>query len=131
MPAILLTAFLLHNTEEAITFWAYREDSEIIVRQFLWADYTAPANETFIILLCVVSLLAGVTMVWTYRHPKSQWAGFYIKSLAWIMLVNVLIPHVPAALLLKGYTPGLLTAVLINLPSSLVILIELRTISKN
>jgi Protein of unknown function with HXXEE motif len=32
------------------------------------------------------------------------------------MLVNALVPHIPATLVFGEYTPGLVTAVLINLP---------------
>jgi hypothetical protein len=32
------------------------------------------------------------------------------------MLVNVFVPHVPATLLFRSYTPGVVTAVLANLP---------------
>ena len=32
------------------------------------------------------------------------------------MLVNVVVPHIPAAIIFRGYAPGVVTAVLINLP---------------
>jgi hypothetical protein len=32
------------------------------------------------------------------------------------MLANVLIPHIPASLVFRSYTPGVVTAVLVNLP---------------
>jgi Protein of unknown function with HXXEE motif len=32
------------------------------------------------------------------------------------MLVNVVVPHVPVAIVFRGYAPGVVTAVLINLP---------------
>jgi hypothetical protein len=32
------------------------------------------------------------------------------------MLANVFIPHIPASLVFRSYTPGVATAVLINLP---------------
>ena len=32
------------------------------------------------------------------------------------MLVNVLVPHIPATLVFPEYTPGVVTAVLLNLP---------------
>lgn len=38
------------------------------------------------------------------------------------MLVNVVVPHVPAALFAGGYAPGVVTAVLVSLPVSLLYL---------
>ena len=32
------------------------------------------------------------------------------------MLVNVVVPHIPAAIIFRGYAPGVVTAVVINLP---------------
>lgn len=32
------------------------------------------------------------------------------------MLVNVVVSHIPAAIIFRGYSPGVVTAVLINLP---------------
>jgi hypothetical protein len=40
------------------------------------------------------------------------------------MLVNVLIPHVPATLVFGAYTPGVVTAVLINLPLMSILLFK-------
>jgi hypothetical protein len=35
------------------------------------------------------------------------------------MLVNVIVPHVPLAIWSGGYAPGVVTAVLLNLPADL------------
>ena len=43
------------------------------------------------------------------------WAVVFVQSL---FLVNVFVPHVPAAVALGGYAPGVVTAVLVNLPYS-------------
>ncbi len=42
------------------------------------------------------------------------------------MLGNVFIPHVPAAILLGGYAPGIVTAVLLNFPIAGYVLSRLR-----
>ncbi|MGA8869211.1 MAG: HXXEE domain-containing protein, partial [Candidatus Sulfotelmatobacter sp.] len=40
------------------------------------------------------------------------------------MLLNVLIPHIPARLILAEYTPGVVTAALINLPVMSILLCQ-------
>ena len=41
-------------------------------------------------------------------------AGLGVLAVA--MVVNVVVPHVPAAVLTGGYVPGVVSAVLVNLP---------------
>ena len=40
------------------------------------------------------------------------------------MLVNLLLPHIPATLVLGEYTPGVVTAVLIKLPIMSILLFQ-------
>ncbi len=43
------------------------------------------------------------------------------------MLINVFVPHIPATLIFRSYTPGVVTAVLINLPvMSILLLLTVR-----
>ena len=66
--------------------------------------------------------LAGLTVaafVITYlsgrKGKETVWA-YLIFGYIVTMLANVFIPHIPASLLFRSYTPGVVTAVLINLP---------------
>ncbi|MEV5748078.1 HXXEE domain-containing protein [Actinoallomurus sp. NPDC052308] len=43
-------------------------------------------------------------------------------GMAGVMLLNVALPHVPAAVAARGYAPGLVTAVGLNLPIGLAVL---------
>ena len=108
----LLAVLLLHNLEEALTVGAYLERSQSAVSQVphlrnLAAQVT-PASVGWALL--AVSVAAAVTVALGARWPRLP------KLLAWVMLVNVVVPHVPAAIALGGYSPGVLTAVLVNLP---------------
>lgn len=66
--------------------------------------------------LLVLTLAALVlTILSTRRGPESLWTyltfGYVIA-----MLINVFVPHIPAAIWFGGYAPGVVTAGLINLP---------------
>jgi len=123
-PALLLAvAFAAHNLEEAIAFPRMRM---AIAGRFhdlglpLWSP--APAVSTTVLLAITV---AGVlAMLWAGRQPPNARRRFAVRALAWILLANVLLPHVPAALVLGGYTPGLLTALAVNTPLSLWVLLR-------
>lgn len=42
------------------------------------------------------------------------------------MLLNVFFPHIPATLVFRDYTPGLISAVLINFPLMIILLRKAR-----
>lgn len=47
--------------------------------------------------------------------PESIWAYLTFGSIV-AMLANVFVPHLPAAIRFRGYAPGVISAVAINLP---------------
>src|SRR5437660_2794948 len=59
-----------------------------------------------------------VVLAATTGRPKrgAAWAVLFVQSL---FLVNVFLPHLPAAVILGGYAPGVVTAVAIQLPYSI------------
>ncbi len=107
---------MLHNTEEAVSICRYpvlNPFSSILslsCRQFLLS----------VILITIAVLFAfGAAM----RAKKPVTYNFISTALASaILLINVFIPHLLLAIYIRDYTPGLLTAVLLNLPASLAVL---------
>lgn len=118
-PALLLAAaFAAHNLEEGLAFPAMRD--AIAARAHAWGlPWWSPGTATSSAALLVLTVVAGVAMLWAARTPPSDAKRTAVRALAWVMLANILLPHVPAALWLGGYTPGLVTAVAVNLPVSL------------
>jgi len=103
-------AVALHNAEEAIWLpvWDARHAAELPIRP--------PGAVEFRVVLVVLTLAAfAVTYLSSRRGPESIWAYLTFGSIV-TMLANVVVPHVPAAILFRGYAPGVVTAVLINLP---------------
>jgi hypothetical protein len=103
-------AVTLHNAEEAIWMpgWDVGRLEDVVGRPPGAAEIRAA--------LAVLTLLAfAVTYLSTRRGPETIWAyltfGYIIA-----MLANVFVPHVPAAIVFRGYAPGVFTAVLVNLP---------------
>lgn len=56
-----------------------------------------------------------VTYLSSQKGAQSVWAYLLFGGIV-TMLVNVVVPHVPAALVVRQYAPGVVTAVAINLP---------------
>ena len=67
-----------------------------------------------VIATVVPIVVVAVATAGSYGRFRA-WAVVFVQSL---FLVNVLIPHVPAAIVLGGYAPGLVTAVGLQLPFS-------------
>ena len=68
------------------------------------------------VALLVLSAAAfALTWLSVRQGPQSAWAYLTFGYIV-AMLVNVLVPHVPAAIWFHSYAPGLVTAVAINLP---------------
>jgi hypothetical protein len=102
-------AVTFHNSEEALWLpaWWVRHAKEVPVH---------PGAGAFRYAVAVLTVAAfGVKYLSERKGKESVWAYllfWYIVA----MLANVLIPHIPASLVFRSYTPGVVTAVLINLP---------------
>lgn len=103
-------AVTLHNGEEAIWMpgWAARHASQLPVH---------PPGVVDIRAALIVPTVAAfvVTYFSARRGPQSLWAYLLFGGIV-AMLANVFVPHVPATILFRSYTPGVVTAVLVNLP---------------
>ncbi|WP_112134577.1 HXXEE domain-containing protein [Glycomyces dulcitolivorans] len=109
-------AFAVHNLEEALTAPAFFND--------LPPDLPIPwpSAAAFQIATAVVTLIGLALILFAIRINKT-WP---VTLLATVMLINVAIPHIPAAILNGGYAPGVVTAVLLNLPIDLLWLLKFR-----
>ena len=105
-------ALALHNAEEAIWMpgWQSRHAAQLPLHP--------PGAFAFRLALVVLTLAAFVVTYYSARQgPGSIWAYLTFGSIV-AMLTNVFVPHVPAAILFRGYAPGVVTAAFINLPLS-------------
>jgi hypothetical protein len=113
-------AVTLHNAEEWLTFPRYGDIGADFLRRLGIAVATPPWSATQIALLLATIVPGGIALYGASRESSRFWT--------WLVLfvqlqlgVNVFLPHVPAAFFLRGYAPGLLTALAINLPLSIVL----------
>ncbi|GLS02476.1 hypothetical protein GCM10007859_25000 [Brevundimonas denitrificans] len=121
--SLLFVAVLLHNLEEGVTYAATRSEATRLA-QVIWPTVQLPTAVVFQAALLVLTAALGVALAWgaTTRRDRDAW--FILKLIASVLVVNVMVPHVPAAIVLGRYAPGVMTAVLINLPVSLWILAQ-------
>ena len=113
--------FLLHNAEEALTIGPVLPLVNARLAATLPGRLPSLSYLEFLIALALATALPFiVAAAGNLRQPGSR-AGYVLLIVQATLFLNV-ISHLRAAALLLGYAPGLGTAVLVNLPFSLVLL---------
>jgi uncharacterized protein with HXXEE motif len=113
IPVLLL----VHNAEEALTMPYYLPIVRAEAPALLQPVVARMSYEIFAWGLGFATLIPFVVVACAATRPEAkpaQWAAALIQS---VVALNVL-SHLAAAVMLRGYTPGLATAVLLNLPFS-------------
>jgi hypothetical protein len=111
----LIAAFILHNIEEAIFICRYPVKSPF--------SYIQPAScRQFLLAVSILTIAGIIAYVFAMQTKKAGIYLFISTALAASFLLNVFVPHVLVAIYTMHYTPGLLSAVLFNLPLSLIVL---------
>jgi hypothetical protein len=113
---------LLHNAEEAVFFPRYLPF--VLARlPSAWRAVAGPLTSGQVWLALAIVTLAGLGLtVWVQRHPVSRTALWLLLLLQTTVLLNVLWHLAAAVVLFRGYAPGLVTALLLNLPFSIYLL---------
>ncbi|HSU16298.1 HXXEE domain-containing protein [Longimicrobium sp.] len=112
---------LLHNAEEALTFPAYLPE----IPRRLPAGIARLVHVTYPQMLAALALATVIPILliaWVARcpdRPTRLWLALLLQA---VVLLNVFSHLASAALVMRGYSPGLLTALLINLPFSIYLL---------
>jgi hypothetical protein len=121
---IWLVALLLavHNAEEAVMFPRYLP----LVRERVpdWARPVAAAitYEQMLIALAVATIVPLGITIWAVVRPRSAVALWSVLLIQTVVLLNVAAHVCSALFILRGYGPGLATALVVNLPFSLYVL---------
>lgn len=111
-------AITLHNLEEALWLPQWSQ---------IGSSFQKPVRENeFHFAVLIITALAYLVSFLTLSFQKSKiikWA--YIGFLG-SMIFNAFFPHLIVTILMKSYAPGLLTALLLNVPINTVILYTLH-----
>jgi len=111
---IFTLGVLVHNTEEGLYLPAWSASAG------KWHAPVGPMEFRF-----AVSVLSGLLIVIATAASFSQAgsiAAYLMSGYVLAMVLNVLIPHVLASVIMRKYMPGTATAVLLNLPFGLLYL---------
>jgi hypothetical protein len=112
---LLPGALALHNAEEAVAFPRFLPVVRAHAPAFARSAVDAVTLPQMYLALLLATLVPLAVVIWAQARPASDAARWLALLVAAVLLVNVL-SHVTIALLLRGYAPGVATAVALNLP---------------
>ena len=109
----------LHNAEEGLTASRYLS----LVREYIErvpalraAGVVPPSLPRLYLALVVVTLIPAILIAWATTGRDTVAKRVVVIAVAAALLWNVFLPHLSAMVVLRGYAPGGLTAIAVNLP---------------
>lgn len=109
--------FAAHNAEEALTVSRYLRLVAPLAPPPLDRLTSALTPAAVVTGTGLVTLIALGVAAWAVGRPRSPVACWVMLLLQSVVLLNA-VPHVVAAIGVRGYVPGLVTAVVVNVPFS-------------
>ncbi len=101
-------AITLHNIEEAVWMPEWSQNA---------GRWHRPVEKIpFAFAVLVLTLLAYLFAYLGLMGGKQSIGIYLLSGYAFVMLANVFVPHLIAAIWLKQYVPGLVTGLALNLP---------------
>ncbi len=119
LPWLIPILLTLHNIEEGITPKEFLSPIGSRIPDFA-KDLINPSYPQFLVALGIFTAIPYLCALSGDLTRKGGLSILFLLVIQMVMFINVL-PHVAMATFLKGYTPGLITSVLINLPFSLLL----------
>ncbi len=111
---LFAVAITIHNTEEALYLPAWS------VTAGRWHSHvSAPVFRFAVVVLTLEGYILALLVTLTGRQSIS---AYLIAGYALAMLLNVIMPHAAATLVLRRYAPGLGTALVFNLPVTVLLI---------
>lgn len=106
----------LHNAEEAVAFRGVLPGIPALLPSRFAAVAGALTYPAMLVALAVVSLLAVAVAIAVSRHPHARWGLWLLLVIEATMAINAVSHALLALLVFRGYAPGVVTALIVNLP---------------
>lgn len=118
-------AFALHNGEEALAAWRLLEFLQSDAPRFLREFYAGITVFELQVGLIILTALGIVVTVVTVRSPTASASAFGMMVFAAVLGLNA-VAHIGLSIAARSYVPGLVTAIAITLPVSVLLLLRAR-----
>ena len=116
----IVIAWSIHNLEEALTMskWYELNKAKLPITEYI---QVSTIQQIFPIALIIATLLLLVVPIFAVYK---KWGNRFLGIVLGIFLVNA-IQHILTAIVFWGYSPGVITALIINLPLSIFMIRQL------
>jgi hypothetical protein len=114
--ALAVALVALHHAEELVTLPAFVAPLAGGFTLELPRGRTVPFATEFYASLAWATLLPAALFLWAAREAAPGKGAFATAWLEVVLLANAAVPHLTSAVALRRYTPGLATALLVNVP---------------
>jgi hypothetical protein len=113
----------LHNLEEWLTLRAFLPRAQAMLARFGpgFAEPPWPVLQVGFVLVAVAPAVLVALATTGRRSGVKDWLVCWCAA---TYLANVFLPHIPLTIMAGGYTPGVVTAVLLNLPICSALLVQ-------
>ncbi|HWJ36201.1 MAG TPA: HXXEE domain-containing protein [Steroidobacteraceae bacterium] len=118
---LLIPVVALHNAEEWITVPRYGSIAPTL-QDHLTGLFTPPAFRVLEISWIFVTLVPAVVVLAAASAGRSRVRDWLVCWVTSIYLANAFLPHLLEFVIDRSYAPGVLTAMLVNLPFAIVLL---------
>lgn len=111
---------MIHNSEEALTMprWLHEHMPAVAQQYGLPLTHIPSPGELYLALAMGTAVPFLITFFAAMAGPRSF--GLYLLAgIQSVMLTNAIVPHLIATILLRAYTPGVITAVFVVIPFSI------------
>lgn len=116
VAALAALILIVHNAEEAVAFHRMWPRLGALLPQPFASVEARLSVSAILLALAVLSLLACLLAVGVLLRPQWKTGWWLVLALESAMGINVITHLASALLLLQGYTPGLVTALVLNAP---------------
>lgn len=105
--------FTIHNIEEAVgtAFFVLPHNVSLPIE--------LPGAVPMIWSVILITIIGWVLILWTFCQPHEVIKRNILTFLVLLFLVNAVVPHIAASIVLRKYTPALFTSVFIYIPYAL------------
>ncbi|MBE0649733.1 MAG: HXXEE domain-containing protein [Bacteroidales bacterium] len=117
--SLLPFAFALHNLEEALGMEKWTK----FTPSFIHRPFT---TRQFGIAVLLFTVLGFIVVFAKGLYKTEELYYMFVSGFAGILLLNVFIPHLVAVIYMKKYAPGIISALLVNLPLSAFVLTKIK-----
>lgn len=119
---IIPIAFLLHNAEEALTLPAALPLAQAKLTSVLGPELQLPSACQYYVILLTITFAAFAVWVAAYWRPSLSYLLVVLQATLTLNVVN----HVAGAIMLRGYSPGLVTSLTVEAAASALVFSMLK-----